>query len=217
MLLAMQRTIRKMVITLLLAAFANCANGITINPIFKGNIRDIPKDGNGDFLYPGIFQHGNIAVYDAEDRGIVEFDLRGLQSVRSAFLFSTEQYNTIDSTVSLSLYGYRGDGIFSLSDFSLGNELFSLQHNVGDLFTVDVTSFVNTAIQAGWDVLGFDLRQDTITRSGIVVYQSVTLQVTPASEGVPVPVASQPSVLAVLSLCLLGLAFARRPNSCSAP
>ena len=188
---------KKLVLVLLFTAFTNFSEASTLNPIFQGSIRDIPKDGIGDFLN-GNFQHGNLTALNAEDRGIVEFDLKSFDIVQSAYLISAEQFNSVGSTISLSLYGYAGDGAFSLSDFSLGNKLFSFEHKQGESLNLDVTNFVNTAITLGHDLLGFNLRQDTITRSGIVVYQSVQMDVS----RIPEP----PSVwLFALALCVLHL------------
>lgn len=168
--------------TILFAVAAAHSEASSLDPVFSGNIRDIPIDGIGDFLYPGQFQHGNLAALDAEDRGIVEFDRNSLSSVQSAHLVAAERFSSVGQSTFLTLYGYSGDGLFSLSDFSLGSKLFSFEHKQGETLNLDVTDFVKSSIASGYDFIGFNLRQDTITSSGLVLYQSVAFEVSSIPE-----------------------------------
>ncbi len=173
-------------------------------PVFEGNVRDIPADGTGDFLYLASFQHGNLTALNAEDRGIVEFDARSLGGLQSVWLSAAPQFNSIDVPVVLSLYGYRGDGVLSLTDFTLGTRLFSFVHQPGDALMLDVSAYMNFAIASGYEFVGFNLRQETVTSVGISLYQSVVLNVSP----VPEPRASWLFALALIA----GVAI-KRPAS----
>jgi len=198
-----ERSMKKLCIALVLAATVDSAYAgtLTLSPVVEGSVRDIPKDGIGDFSYIEPLRHGNFTAYMAEDRGIVEFDLRGLRPVRHARLVALEHYDTIGAPVGLSLFGYRADGMLSLTDFAAGTPLTAAAHRPGDGVNLDVTGFVNEAIALRYDFIGLNLRQDSITMAGIVEYQPSHLEITSASSVVPEPASAWLMGIAALALC----------------
>ena len=175
---------RKLIIAAALVANAPVAYGgtLTLSPMIEGSVRDIPKDGVGDFSYIAPLRHGNFTAYWAEDRGIAEFDLRGLSAVQQAHFSARQDYDTILEPVALSLYGYRGDGMLSLMDFAAGTPLLSALHAPGDGLDLDVTGFVNQAIALRYEFIGFNVRQNSITMAGVVEYEPSYLRITTNTE-----------------------------------
>lgn len=182
-------SMKTLIIALLLLANASGAHAstLTLTPVVEGFIRDIPKDGIGDFSTVAWLRHGNFTGYWAEDRGIVEFDLRGLGLVRRAHLVARENFNSIREPVALSLHAYRGDGILSLTDFAEGTPLGETVHELGGRLELDATDFVNEAISLRYDFIGFNLRQDSVTMAGVVEYEPSYLEIIPGSSAVPEP------------------------------
>ena len=203
---------RKLIIAAALVANAPVAYAgtLTLSPMIEGSVRDIPKDGVGDFSYIAPLRHGNFTAYWAEDRGIVEFDLRGLSAVQQAHFSARQDYDTILGPVALSLYGYRGDGMLSLMDFAAGTPLISALHAPGDGLDLDVTGFVNQAIALRYEFIGFNVRQNSITMAGVVEYEPSYLRITTKPSDVP-----EPALAGLMSTAAIGLyRLARRGQGC---
>jgi hypothetical protein len=62
----------------------------------------------------------------------------------------------------IALYGYAGDGMISLDDFSLGSLVDRVTLNPGDGQTVvfDATSFLDSLVATGATFAGFNVRED---------------------------------------------------------
>jgi hypothetical protein len=108
-----------------------------------------PTDGLGDCL----LSIGSAAVADAyEDihgnrtiwRGVMEFSLEGLTGpVESAVLQTLQETNVEGLTV--EIYGYAGDGVLSVEDYSAGTLFLEDQYQFGP-YEVDITELVNSLI-----------------------------------------------------------------------
>jgi len=150
-------------------------------------------------------RHGNFTGYWAEDRGIVEFDVRGVGTVRQAHLLAVEWYDTIGESIALSLYGYRGDGTLTLADFAAGTHLIAGFHVPGAGLDLDVTAFVNEAIVRGYEFIGLNLRQDSMTMAGIVQYRPSHLEIIDDTSSIP-----EPSPVWLMGLSAVALRRLRR-------
>jgi hypothetical protein len=67
-----------------------------------------------------------------------------------------------DITREIALYGYTGDGVISLGDFSLGGLVDNVTLNPGAGQTVlfDATSFLDSLVATGPAFAGFNVRED---------------------------------------------------------
>jgi hypothetical protein len=98
------------------------------------------------------------------DQGIVEYSLASVTEPLSAVTLHLWKMGcggiaSCSSTTQVELYGYAGDGVLSLSDWSAGTliTILNIPAGTGSLVTTDVLNFVN-GLPAGSGFAGFNLR-----------------------------------------------------------
>jgi hypothetical protein len=128
-------------------------------------------DGLGDEVFPGNFDV--VARFsDRESAEFAEFNIGSLffapNTITSA-IFQAEIYNIYKggselgffSPRSLGIFGYIGNGTVDASDFEAGVFLNSVDissSSRGDIFSFDVTPFVNQRVSNGDTFAGFGIR-----------------------------------------------------------
>jgi len=126
----------------------------------------------GDFGNPaGKAEVGRF--FEEEVRGLSEYDLTGLELADSAFVtfnvFSEGGLfagaNDTPFTGTISVYAYQGNNLEDISDYEAASvaTIGSFAVNpatvdVGDVFSFDITSVFNDAIDLGWLSLGIRLQ-----------------------------------------------------------
>jgi hypothetical protein len=171
----------------------------------------------GDYGNPsGLGEVGN---YNSEEvRGISEYDLSGLSSASSAFvtfdtygtgLFSGVNNFSFDGII--DIIAYQGNNSEDISDFhtasiaSVGS-FGTVGLSVTDVFSFDITTIFNDAIDNSWASLGIRLQtEDTVNGGGAWVFNDFRL--TTSNESTDVP---EPSIIVLFAAGLFGIGFARR-------
>lgn len=134
------------------------AQTIQIQPTVDGSIRDGNKDGNPDIT----LDNSGVQLLDIpsfEDRGIIEFSLSGL----SKPIFNARLVLPVFGSMGpfpfrVDVFSYTGDGALTLSDWAQGTPLTSFSYSGEQVVTLDVTSFINSAVAAGDAFAGFNFQ-----------------------------------------------------------
>lgn len=120
--------------------------------------------GDPDIGLNGNPNDGFLRVFGLEHfrRGAMEFDVRGVPSgstVTSATLSFVGAGFIV--TTQMQLHGYTGDGLVQLADLNDGTLLTFFNTNAAihpNVFTLDVTAFVQSLVSSDADFAGFMLR-----------------------------------------------------------
>ena len=155
------RSITFLAVTLLLCSSAPDATASTRDPVVDAIIRDGgpfgPKDGIGDVVLDGsVVQTLHVPAF--EDRGIIEFDLSGLSQPILSVELVLPVFSSNPFPFTIDVFGYAGDGVVTLSDWDQGSLLTSFLYSGEQTVTLDVTSFIQSAVAAGDAFAGFNLR-----------------------------------------------------------
>jgi hypothetical protein len=151
-----------LVVVVLLCSNAPDTTAATRQPVVDGSIRDgVPfsaKDGIPDStLDLSVVQA--LDVPNFEDRGIIEFSLSGLsQPILNAELVLPVFSSNGPYPFTIDVFGYAGDGVLTLSDWAQGSHLTSFSYSGEQIVTLDVTSFISSAVAAGDAFAGFNFR-----------------------------------------------------------
>jgi hypothetical protein len=149
------------VITLLLCSTAPDATAATREPVVDGIIRDGgpfgPKDGIGDVVLDGSVVQ-TLHVPSFEDRGIIEFNLAGLSQPILNVELVLPVFSSNPFPFTIAVFGYAGDGALTVSDWDQGSLLTSFLYSGEQTVTLDVTSFIRSAVAAGDEFAGFNFR-----------------------------------------------------------
>jgi hypothetical protein len=143
----------------LLCGNASVLTANVIEPTVDGSVRDYdPKDGIPDIILDNsIVQILNVP--SSEDRGVIEFRLSGLsQPVINAELFLPVFASDGSSPSAINVFAYAGDGNLTLSDWSQGIFMTSFLYSGVEAVTLDVTSFISSAVAAKYPYAGFNFR-----------------------------------------------------------
>ena len=153
----------KSAVTGLLAAIAIMAmtsSGVYAMTILPNSgtatIRDKPAAGVPNDIFPN-----NFSVLDDgnnTDRAITEFDIRSLISPIGQAFLNLERVSSLGVGITISVFGYTGDGNIELSDWLDGDFITSFEVPAGPAFDVDVLAFINAEIVMSSDFVGFNLR-----------------------------------------------------------
>lgn len=149
-------------------AASTAAPALTLTSSAAGSAR-IGSCGTGTFSMDIFFNSTNNGFCQSE--GVAEFDVSGagLTSVISATvtLFNGSAYNTEGQGFPLQLFGYVGDGQVTSSDYGLGSYIGAATwlRNVpgADVFSVDVTAYVNAQLALGTPIIGISVRPELLT------------------------------------------------------
>jgi hypothetical protein len=161
------------------ALFAGQAGASTITNGFTFAVADscngvgthYHSSTGGDFGNPaGKAEVGRF--FCEEVRGLSEYNLAGLSEAASAFvtfevfrqggLFDGD--NDTPFTGTIAIYAYQGNNLENLSDFqapivaTIGSFAVSPAVAVGNIYSFDITSVFNNAIDLGWESLGIRLQ-----------------------------------------------------------
>jgi len=149
-------------VVVLLCSNAPQANAATIQPTVDGSVRDGVPFGAKDGIPDSILDFSIVQVLDGpnfEDRGIIEFSLSNLsQPIVNAQLVLPVFASPGCLPFTIDVLGYAGDGTLTVSDWSQGSPLTSFLYSGEQTVTVDVTSFINSAVAAGDAFAGFNLQ-----------------------------------------------------------
>jgi hypothetical protein len=194
------------------AALAFASAPATANTITDGFTFSVANSGpgtngthyhsstGGDFGNPaGKAEVGRF--YEEEVRGLSEYDLTGLGNAASAFvtfnvfsaggLFSGD--NDFPFTGTISIFAYEGNNMENLSDFqiasfaSIGSFGVGPGVNVGDVFSFDITTAFNFAIDNGFSSLGIRLQAIPLNDSGAWTFDTFRLTTDDQTTVVPEP------------------------------
>ena len=136
----------------------------TVAPTVDGIVRDFPADGTpdvtiGDVTVEVLASVGGQGAPPMAERGILEFGLAGVtQPVVGASLVLPVWASLGPFPFQVDVYGYAGDGLLTLTDWSRGTLITSFQYSGEQTVTIDVTQFLSTAIANGYAFAGFNLR-----------------------------------------------------------
>ena|SRR5215213_339751 len=156
------RSMAFVAVTLLLCSTAPDATASTREPVVDGIIRDGGPFGAKDGI-PDVILDGSVVqtlhVPSFEDRGIIEFNLSGLpQPILKVELVLPVFSSNGPFPFTIDVFGYTGDGALTLSDWAQGSLLTSFSHSGEQTVTLDVTSFIHSAVAAGDAFTGFNFR-----------------------------------------------------------
>jgi len=148
-------------VTLLLCSTAPDATASTREPVVDGIIRDGGPFGAKDGI-PDVVLDGSVVqtlhVPSFEDRGIIEFNLSGLSQPILNVELVLPVFASNPFPFTIDVFGYTGDGALTLSDWAQGSLLTSFSHSGEQTVTLDVTSFISSAVAAGDAFAGFNFR-----------------------------------------------------------
>ena len=161
--------------------FPAMAGVINLTSVAASEIGDVNFDGLGDHLtfLPGL----SVALGPTEEeRTAFEFDLSGwplsAADVHRAFVnfYRGAQAGSCNGNVpcleptSIQVYGYSGNGVMGVGDYSAGSLLgaFAPPPRVNSYFRLDVTDFVKNLIGNGDPFAGFTVRPGS--NGGIFLY-----------------------------------------------
>ena len=143
------------------------ADPLPIQPVTWG----ILADGGGRGPIDGVADYINInrtiitGYSDTNPQifhGLIEFDLLDYPLVGSDVFFNFSIFQTTGpippETLPFQLYGYIGDGQITHDDFSAGTLLFDFTLSSKGKRSLDVSSFVNSALTNGDRYIGLNIR-----------------------------------------------------------
>jgi len=155
------RSMAFVAVTLLLCSTAPDATASTREPVVDGIIRDGGPFGAKDGI-PDVVLDGSVVqtlhVPSFEDRGIIEFNLSGLSQPILNVELVLPVFSSNPFPFTIDVFGYAGDGALTLSDWAQGSLLTSFLYSGEQVVTLDVTSFISSAVAAGDAFAGFNFR-----------------------------------------------------------
>jgi hypothetical protein len=127
---------------------------VTVSPSIDGSVRD-----GTTVLENSVVQ--TLHVPSFEDRGIIEFDLRGVSgAVYKATLRLTVYASNGPFPFRVDLYGYQANGRLDVDDWGRGALINSFQYAGEPTLVLDVTSRVQALKSAGAKRVGFNFRAE---------------------------------------------------------
>ena len=156
-------SVRSMVFLVVIVLLCNAPDTTaqTIQPVVDGSVRDGVPFSAKDGIPDAILEHSIVQVLDGtnfEDRGIIEFSLSGLsQPILDAELVLPVFASPGCLPFTIDVFTYAGDGALTISDWAQGSLLTSFLYS-GEQVTLDVTSFISSAVAAGDAFAGFNLQ-----------------------------------------------------------
>ena len=145
-----------------LSGNASVTTATTIHPTVDGSVRDGPpfgvKDGIPDSpVDRSIVQALNVPTF--EERGVVEFSLSTLsQPISSAQLILPVFASNGPFPFTVDVLTYVGDGVLTLADWDQGSLFTTFPYSGEPTVTLNVTSFISSALAEGDAFAGFNLR-----------------------------------------------------------
>ncbi|WP_153067160.1 hypothetical protein [Steroidobacter cummioxidans] len=126
--------------------------------VADGSVRDglaAPKDdAPDDIIENSVAQILDIPTF--EDRGIIEFNLAGLDLPVSHARLSLPAFASMGPfPFDIEVFAYPADGQLTLSDWTGGTFLRSFRYRGKEVVRLDVTSAVEAALAAGQQFIGF--------------------------------------------------------------
>lgn len=223
------KTLWKAILVVTIMLLYGTAHGAIIPTSTFGTVEDTNRDGIPD----ATRFDGNIARainstasnFFQEYRAILEFELTGISAPVSTATLELNPIRTTNTPVSttLQLFGFSGNGVVDVSDFSAGILVASLPFFNETFKNVDITAFFNSLISSNASHAGFAIRVATPNSSNLTHYdfaarcdpngtcygnemaQIVTTVPPPPPTGIP-----EPNILIVISIGLLGLGLIRK-------
>lgn len=148
------------VVVIVLLCNAPGTTAQTRQPVVDGSVRDGVPFSAKDGIPDSIVEHSVVQVLNGpnfEDRGIIEFSLSGLsQPIQNAELVLPVFGSNGPFPFTVEVFGYAGDGLLTVSDWTQGTLLTSFSYSGEQVVTLDVTSFISSAVAAGDAFAGFN-------------------------------------------------------------
>lgn len=133
------------------------AHAIILYPTVDGTIFDFGDDGIVNFINTDeAIQALDMTGFDS--RGILEFDLAGVNDPSNAFLRLYKVASLGAFPMTIDVYGYPADGALSDADYNAGAFLTSSNYNDEDVFDLDLTPHLQDAVANAYSFLGVNLR-----------------------------------------------------------
>ena len=127
------------------------------DPVVDGSVRDglgVLKNGSPDDVSSNLVQL--VDVPNFEDRGVVEFFIGGESgTVDTATLHLTVLSANGPYPFTIDVFGYIGDGVLGLDDWSAGSLITTLVYSGQADVTVDVAAFLGPLIASAESIAGF--------------------------------------------------------------
>ena len=177
-----------------------------LTAVDQATIEAIPSSGPPNVIEPPGFARPDMAALNGngiEFRGVTEFDLSGALTAFDSITLQLNGGSEIPAGA-FKLAAFVGDGSVTLADFDrLDTDLGFLPAGQGTL-VIDVSAFVQAAIVAGEQFVGFVIFKPSVNGPGIAFRELSTLRFATAG-AVP-----EPASLAMLALGGLGVTALRR-------
>jgi hypothetical protein len=124
-----------------------------------GVVTDTTSDGTPDNVLANNFFVLNRGAPNQEERGVIEFDIRG--KTGDSWLFVAHAAGGTGTVWPNQLWGYVADGALTLSDFAPAGAVLldTVDAGPNDTWIADVSGFVNQRLSNGDDYVGFMVRR----------------------------------------------------------
>jgi hypothetical protein len=147
-------------------SFTTGVTFLQLHPDIEFTVRDIGPDGTPDELVGGgppgrLLRAGETS--ERADRAVMEFPLGDIvhdEVLQAIILFNFSENSPVLATVHLEGWGFSGDGLGELVDWSGGHlirEFDSLEIGAGMTMALTMTETINAALSAGATHVGFRL------------------------------------------------------------